>query len=46
MIRVTLINTKNKKRGREYLKTWLGIFQVGIFRWGGGGGGGGVHQGV
>ena len=28
---MTLINKKTKKRGWEYLKIWVGIFQVGIF---------------
>ena len=33
---------KFSKLGREYLKAWVGIFQVGFFD---GGGGGGGHQG-
>ena len=38
VITVTLINKKDKKRGSEYLKTWVGIFQVEIF-------GGGFNRG-
>ena len=38
---VTIIKTqKIKKLGWVCLKTWVGIFQVGVFRRGGGGGGG------
>ena len=34
MITVTIMKKKKKARklGREYLKAWAGIFQVGIFQ--------------
>ena len=31
MISVTIMKKKIKRRGWEYLKTWVGIFRVGIF---------------
>ena len=31
MITVTIVKKKNKKPGWEYLKTWVGIFRVGVF---------------
>ena len=31
MLTVTVINKTTKKRGWEYLKTWVGVFRVEIF---------------